>query len=140
VALATTSLACPSCNIIYTKRKEPLQHLRTSTTEQHKTLRYCAYDHVNAPTLSLLGVHPCPLGCGALFDGGSTGTLRPMDARIARGSCRPRRSGSSLLPRELDGPFMPTTTRGVTTALASQAAQARHDPMFAHANSAAITL
>ena len=137
--LATTSLACPTCNKIYTKRKELLHHLRTSTDEQHKTLRYCACELAHILTRSLLGVLPYPLGCGALFDGGSSGTSRPLDAHIARCSCRPRRLGSSPLPRELNGPYMPTTTRGVSAAIDSHAAQARLDPSTTPVNAAANT-
>jgi hypothetical protein len=74
---------------------------------------------------------PCPLGCGDPFDGGSTGTSRPLDVHIARGLCRPRRLGSSPLPRELDGTYLSTITRGVSAALESHVAQARLDPSSA---------
>jgi hypothetical protein len=41
-------------------------------------------------------------------------------------------------PRELDGTYARTTTRGVAAALASKAAQDHQDPMSVHMNSAAI--
>ncbi len=45
-------------------------------------------------------------------------------------------SGAALLPRELDGPYMPTTTTGVTRALMSEAQQAALDPSLVPVNSA----
>jgi len=52
--------------------------------------------------------------------------------------CRARCPGAVPLPRELDGPFMPTTTNGFTAALMSEAQQADSDPSLAPLNSAAI--
>jgi hypothetical protein len=43
--LATTSLACPICSNTFSKRKDLLYHLRTSTDDNHKTFR----DDASAP-------------------------------------------------------------------------------------------
>ena len=140
--LASTHLECaicPICSSIYNKRKELLHHLRTSTDDLHKTFRYTSNEPAHSSSLLNLGIPLGPLACGALFDGGTTCTSKPLDAHIARGTCRTRRPGASPLRRELDGPFMPTTTRGVSTALASHAAQARLDPQSVPVNSAAVT-
>jgi len=94
---------------------------------------------VNAPRLLALGILPCPLAYGALFDGGLTGTSRPMDAHIARGTCRARWLGASPPRRELDGPYMPTTTSGVSAVLSSQPTHAHLDPMSTLVSSAAVT-
>jgi len=67
-SLATTSLACPLCAVIYLGRKDLLYHLRTSTNEPYKTFRYDACAPAIAYRLLILGVLPCPLACGALFD------------------------------------------------------------------------
>ncbi len=40
--LAPTTLACPTCVNRYSNKKALLHHLRTSSDEQHKTLRYDA--------------------------------------------------------------------------------------------------
>jgi hypothetical protein len=108
--VANFSLACPICAATYTRKKELLHHLRTSTDEPHKSYWYDACALVNTPRLLALGILPCPLACGALIDGGTTRTSRPLDANIARGTCRARRLGTSPPRRELDGPYMPTTT------------------------------
>ena len=61
-----------------------------------------------------------------------------MEAHIARGTCRARRHGSSLPPRELDRPYLPTTTRVVAATLASNATQVHQDPSSVPVNSTAI--
>jgi hypothetical protein len=139
-SIAATSLASPICSSSYTKRKELLHQLGTSSDKLHKTFRYDAFTLANIYGLLALGVLPCPLACGALFDGGYTCTLRAPDTHIARGSCRAHRLGSLPLPREMDRPYMPTTTRGITAALKSVASEARGDPSSAPLNTAAITL
>ena len=93
-SVTTSSLVCPICENIYHRRKELPHHLYTSTDEPHKTFRYHACALANASRLLELGVLPCPLACGALFDGETTCTSRPLEAHIACGSCRARRSGS----------------------------------------------
>jgi hypothetical protein len=137
--VASTHLACPVCGNSYKKRKEIVHHTRTSTDEPHATFRYIAIEPVHSSSLASLGTLPCPLACGALFDGGSTCTSRPLAAHIARGTCRARRPGSLPLPREWDGPFMPTTTRGVTATLDSEVAHARHVPQLVPNNEADVT-
>ncbi len=136
--LATTTLACSICSSTYSKRKELLHHLRISSDEVHTTFRYDSSAPANASILLALGVLPCPLACGALFDGRSTCTSKELDAHIARGSCRARRLGSLPLPREFDTPYLSTITRGVTVALESVASQAHDDPGFAFLISVAI--
>ena len=62
----------------------------TSTYDNHKKIRYNTYTAANVLRLLGLGVLPCPLACGALFDGGTSGSPRPLDAHIVRGTCRTR--------------------------------------------------
>ena len=138
-SLATTILACPLCSSTYSKRKELLHPLRTSSHEIHKTFRYDASAHANASNNLALGVLPCPLAHGAVFDGGSTRTSKELDAHIARGTYCTRRLGSLPRPRELDGPFLSPTTRGVTAALDCVASRARDDPTASPLNLAAIS-
>jgi hypothetical protein len=137
--LASTHLECPICSNIYNTRKKFLHHLRFSTDDLHKTCRYTANEPAHSSSLLTLGILPCPLACGALFDGCTTCISQPLYAHIARGTCRARRPGTSPLRRELDGPFMLTTTRGVSAALATQAAQARMDPQSVPVNYVAVT-
>jgi len=135
--LATTSLACPICSDTFRKRKELLHYPGTSFD---KTFRYDASTPENASRLfPPLGVLPCPLACGALFDGGTTGSSTPLDAHIARGTCRARRLGPLPAPRKMCGPYLSTTTRGITAVLASLASQARLYPISAPMNSATVT-
>jgi hypothetical protein len=126
--LASTTLVCPTCANTYRNKKELIHHLRTSTDELHKIFRYDASKLDIEPSLLALGIVPCPRGCGAFFDGGTTCTSRSLVRRIGQGKCRARNLGAAPLPRELDGPFMPTTTTGVTVALMSEARQAATDP------------
>ena len=137
--VTASHLACAVCGKSYKNRKELLHHLRTSTDEPHKTFRYSAIELVHSSSIASLDILPCPLACGALFDGGRTCTSRPLDAHIARGPCRARHLDCLPLPRERDGPFMPTTTRGVATALDLEAAQERQDPQSVPINAAVVT-
>jgi hypothetical protein len=136
--LAPTTLACLTCANRYSNKKELFHHLRTSSDEQHKTLRYDAYSPAFELTLLALGILPCPRACGALFDGGVTCTSRPLAKHIEQGKCRARNLGATPLPRKLDGPFMPTTTTGVNATLMYEAQQAAIDPASVPVNSAAI--
>jgi len=137
-SLASTTLACPTCANIYRNKKELIHHLRTSTDELHKIFRYDASKPDIEPSLLVLGILPCPRGCGAFFDRGTTCTSRPLVRHIEQGKCRARNHGAAPFPREIYGPFMPTTTTGVTPALVSEARHAATDLASAHMNSAAI--
>ena len=87
-----------------------------------------------------MGILPCPRGCGAFFDGGTIRTSRPKERHIELAKCRARSPGVAPLPRELDGPFMPTITTGFNAALMSEAQHAASDPSLAPVNYAAIAL
>ena len=134
--LDTISLACPTCVNRYRNKKELLHHLRSSSDDLHKTFRYDACTPSIEPTLLAVGILPCPRACGALFDGGANCTSRPLEKHIEQGHSR--NPGAAPLPRELDGPFIPTTTTSGTTALLSEAYQAATNPASAPVNSSAI--
>ncbi len=129
--LASTTLACPTCANLYSNKKELLHHLRTSSDEIHKTFRYDASNPAIKPALLAPGILPCPRGCSAFFDDGTTRTSRPLERHIELAKCRALCHGAAPLPRELDGPFMPTTTTAVTAALMAEAQQAASDPSLA---------
>jgi len=136
--LASTTLASPTCANLYSNKKELLHHLRTSSDEIHKTFRYDANNLAIEPTLLALGIFPCPRGCGAFFDGGTARTSRILERNIELAKCRDRCPGAAPLPRELDGPFMPTTTTGVTAALMAEVQEAASYLSLAPVNSASI--
>ena len=103
-SLATTTLSCSIFSSTYSKRKDLLHHLRFFLDEIHKTFRYDASAFANASELLALGVFPCPLACGVLFDRGSTYTSRALDTHIARGTCRTHLIGRLPLPRTSNKP------------------------------------
>jgi len=104
--VATSSLACPIFAATYIRKKELLHHMRTSADEPHKSFRYDACALVNAPRLLALGILPCLLACGALFDWGKIRTSKPSGCPHSRKTRRARRPGASPPRRELDGPYM----------------------------------
>ena len=107
--------------------------IRQST--RHKPVRFEACQSALYPQVVVQGVLACLRGRGAVFNGGDTGSSKPLETHIARGSCRDRRPHAPSL--ELNGPFLATSIAGVYATLA-QAAAARFEPHLAPPHAAAI--
>jgi hypothetical protein len=111
IAPSPLVFTCPICTFNFPTRRILLEHLRSSSNNDHKSFRFGAYESPYYPLLVAQGVLAYPRGCGAFFNGGDTGSSKLLEASIARGSCCDRRTQAPLL--EVDGPFLVTTMAGV---------------------------
>jgi hypothetical protein len=130
------NFACPICDSSFTTRKQLLDHLRTEPDPTHKTLRFNACASSHYPQLLQQGVLACPLGCGSFFNGGETGTSKPLEFHIGRANCVDRRPTAPAA--ELNGPYLATTITGVRASLTAQARSARSAPATVPPHSAAV--
>ena len=89
---------CPVCRLRVEGRSQLIAHLRAARDQDHKTAL-----HDSSPIYQeLRGLHvlPCPLGCGAVYDGGKTGTSRHFDTHVEKRNCN---------KGEASGPWCATT-------------------------------
>jgi hypothetical protein len=139
IAPSPVAFTCPICTFIFPTRKLPLKHLRRATDNTHKLFKFGACESAQYyPQLAAQGVLAFPRGCGALFNGGDSGSSEPLEAHIARGSCRDRRPQAP--PPELDGPFLATTVVGVRASFPTQAATTMSVPHMAPPHASAVEL
>ena len=95
----------PVCQLRVDVRSHVIAHLKTMQDPSHKA----ALTYSSPVYQQLRGLHviPCPLGCGAVYDGGRTGSSRHYDAHVEKRSCK--RS-------ETSGPWCATTVTSVQSA------------------------
>ncbi len=96
---------CPVCRLRVEGRSQLIAHLRAARDQDHKTAL-----HDSSPIYQeLRGLHvlPCPLGCGAVYDGGKTGTSRHFDTHVEKRNCS---------KGEASGPWCATTMTGIQNA------------------------
>jgi hypothetical protein len=82
---SATYMNCPVCRLRVNGRSQLIAHLRTMRDTGHEAALYDSnpvYQELRA-----LHVMPCPLGCGAVYDGGRTGTSRHYDSHVDKRSC-----------------------------------------------------
>ncbi len=70
---------------------------------------------------------PCPLGCGAVYDGGRLGSSRHYDANVDKRSCK---------KGEATGPWCPTTVTGIQQAARERLAAGSSVPELVSASNA----
>jgi len=75
-----TYMHCPVCCLRVEGRSQLIAHLRAVRGLDHKA----AIVSSNQISQELRGIHvmPCPLGCGAVYDGGRTWTSRHFDTHV----------------------------------------------------------
>jgi hypothetical protein len=71
---------CPVYRLRVDGRSQLIAHLRTQRDPEHRA----ALADSSPVYHELRGLHvmPCPLGCGAVYDGGRSGTSRHYDAHV----------------------------------------------------------
>ena len=120
-----TFMHCPVSCLRVEGRSQLIAHLRTTRDAHHKS----ALTESSPVYQELRGLHvmPCPLGCGAVYDGGRTGTSRHYDAHVEKRGCR---------KSDTSGPWCATTVMGIHSAAREWLAAGANGPELVNASNA----
>ena len=126
------SFICPVCSISFSARRDLLRHLQQAADQPHKDLRCDAVASPLYPELCRLHIMICPLGCGALYDGGKNNRSAALESHVLAQTCTPLTTLSAPAASAA-GPFLPTTMSEILTvrqapAVTRQAGPSQPDP------------
>ena len=96
---------CRVCCLRVEGRSQLIAHLRAARDPEHKAA--LVISNPIYQELRSLHVLPCPLGCGAVYDGGRTWASRYFDTHVEKRSCK---------TNETSGPWCATTMAGIQNA------------------------